>query len=114
MSEEESTTPPEVPAEKAPAATKSAPAPAEKAGEDRGMRKTRVGIVTSDKMHKTIVINVVRRVPHPHFKKIIKRTTKLYAHDEKEEAAVGDRVRIVESRPLSKKKRWRLLEVLGH
>lgn len=82
--------------------------------ETRGLRKTRVGIVTSDKMKQTIVVDVVRRVPHPRFKKIVKRTTKLYAHDEKEEAVVGDRVLVVETRPVSKKKRWRLVEVRSH
>ena len=60
------------------------------------------------------MVDVIRRVPHPRFKKIVKRTTRLYAHDEKEEAAVGDRVLISETRPLSKKKRWRLIEVLSH
>jgi len=80
----------------------------------RGLRKERVGVVTSDKMEKTIAVSVVRRVPHPKFRKIIKRTTKLYAHDEKSEATVGDKVRIVEIRPMSKLKRWRLVEVLAH
>ncbi|MFV1994146.1 MAG: 30S ribosomal protein S17, partial [Verrucomicrobiales bacterium] len=59
-------------------------------------------------------VGVVRRVPHPRFKKIIKRTTKLYAHDEKGEAHVGDKVKVMETRPLSKLKRWRLIEVLAH
>ncbi len=84
------------------------------AANERGLRKTRVGVVTSDKMTKTIVVEVVRRVPHPRFRKIIKRTTKLYAHDEKEEASIGDKVRVMECRPLSKSKRWRLTEVLAH
>jgi len=82
--------------------------------ESRGLRKTRVGIVVSDKMKQTIVVEVIRRVPHPRFKKIVKRTTKLYVHDEKEEAAVGDRVLVMETRPISKTKCWRLLEVLSH
>ena len=82
--------------------------------ESRGLRKTRVGIVVSDKMKQTIVVDVIRRVPHPRFKKIVKRTTKLYVHDEKEEAAVGDRVLVMETRPISKTKCWRLLEVLSH
>lgn len=88
----------------------------ENQSETRGKntRKTRVGVVVSDKMDQTIVVSVVRRVPHPHFKKIIKRTTKLYAHDEKGEAKAGDKVRIIETRPLSKLKRWRLIEVLAH
>jgi small subunit ribosomal protein S17 len=78
------------------------------------LRKTRVGVVKSDKMNKTIVVEVERRVPHPRFKKIVRRTTKFHAHDEKEEAKVGDKVRIMETRPLSKTKRWRLIEVLAH
>ena len=81
---------------------------------DRGRRKTRVGVVMSDKMDKTIVVAVVRRVPHPKFGKIVKRTTKLYAADDNSEAKKGDRVRVTECRPLSKTKRWRLVEVLKH
>jgi small subunit ribosomal protein S17 len=85
------------------------------AGEgDRSRRKTRVGVVVSDKMDKTIVVGVVRRVPHPKFGKIVKKTTKLYAADDKGEAKTGDRVRVQECRPLSKLKRWRLVEVLKH
>lgn len=84
------------------------------AEETRGRRKSRVGVVVSDKMDKTIVVSVVRRVPHPKFGKIIKKTTKLYAADDKNEAKNGDRVRVVECRPLSKLKRWRLVEVLKH
>jgi small subunit ribosomal protein S17 len=80
----------------------------------RGLRKTRVGEVISDKMDKTIVVKVTTRVPHPRFGKIVKQTAKFYAHDEKNEAHVGDRVSIVETRPLSKTKRWRLAEVLKH
>lgn len=80
----------------------------------RGLRKERVGVVTSDKMDKTIVVEVVRRVPHPKFRKIIKRTTRLYAHDEKSEAKAGDKVRIAETKPMSKSKCWRLIEVLAH
>jgi small subunit ribosomal protein S17 len=80
----------------------------------RALRKERVGVVVSDKMDRTIVVAVVRRVPHPKFRKIIKRTTKLYAEDTKGEARVGDKVRVVETRPLSKLKRWRLVEVLAH
>ncbi len=82
--------------------------------EARSTRKTRVGVVLSDKMDKTIVVGVVRRVPHPKFRKIVKKTTKLYAADDAGEAKVGDRVRVMESRPLSKLKRWRLVEVLKH
>ena len=81
---------------------------------DRARRKTRVGVVVSDKMDKTIVVSVVRRVPHPKFGKIIKKTTKLYAADDKSEAKTGDRVKVIECRPLSKLKRWRLVEVLKH
>ena len=80
----------------------------------QGLRKQRVGNVVSIKMDKTIVVEFIARVPHPKFKKIIKRTKKFYAHDENGEAAVGDRVRIEETRPISKIKRWRLAEVLTH
>jgi len=79
-----------------------------------GVSKTRVGVVVSDKMTKTIVVEVERRVPHPQFKKIVRKTTKFYAHDEEGKAKVGDKVLIQESRPLSKLKRWTLLEVLAH
>ena len=82
--------------------------------ESRGLRKTRVGIVVSNKMEKTIVVEYTARVPHPKFKKIIKRTKKYYAHDENSEASLGDKVRIIECRPISKSKRWRLVEVLAH
>jgi small subunit ribosomal protein S17 len=76
--------------------------------------KVRVGIVKSTGMEKTIVVEYVNRVPHPKFKKIIKQTKKFYAHDENSEAAVGDKVRIVETRPISKLKRWKLAEILSH
>jgi len=79
-----------------------------------GLQKTRVGVVTSDGMEKTIVVEVMRRVPHPRFKKIVKRTSKFFAHDEKEEAKVGDRVLIKETKPRSKRKCWELKEVLSH
>lgn len=79
-----------------------------------GLQKTRVGVVTSDAMDKTIVVEVVRRVPHPRFKKIVKRSSKFFAHDEKQEAKVGDRVLIEETRPRSKRKCWELKEVLSH
>ena len=75
-------------------------------------RKTRVGRVVSDKMDKTIVVAIEDRVAHPLYKKIVKRTYKLQAHDEKNEAGVGDRVRVMETRPLSKEKRWRLVEIV--
>ncbi|MDD2707241.1 MAG: 30S ribosomal protein S17 [Verrucomicrobiae bacterium] len=80
--------------------------------ENRGKRKDRVGRVVSDKMVKTIVVVVERRVRHPVYEKVITRVRRFYAHDEKGEARVGDRVRIVETRPLSRLKRWRLMEVL--
>jgi small subunit ribosomal protein S17 len=79
---------------------------------ERNLRKTRVGIVTSDKMDKTIVVAVENRVKHPLIGKIVKRTYKLKAHDEENECGVGDRVRVMETRPLSKEKRWRLVNVL--
>jgi small subunit ribosomal protein S17 len=78
------------------------------------LRKTRVGVVISDKMDKTLVVEHVARVPHPRFNKIVKRSKKYYVHDEKGEATIGDRVRIVETKPLSKLKRWNLAEVLSH
>ncbi len=78
----------------------------------RGHRKERVGEVISDKMTKTIIVRVQRRFPHPRYKKVVTAYTKFYAHDEKREAKVGDRVRIEETRPLSKTKRWRLVEVV--
>ena len=82
--------------------------------EVRHVRKTRVGIVKSVKMDKTIVVESTTRVPHPRFKKIIKRSKKFYAHDADGQAAEGDKVRIIECRPLSKLKRWQLQEVLAH
>jgi small subunit ribosomal protein S17 len=78
----------------------------------RGKRKERVGEVVSNKMAKTIVVRVQRRFPHPQFKKIITAYKKFYAHDEKAEAKVGDTVRIQETRPMSKLKRWQLIEVV--
>lgn len=80
--------------------------------EQRGLRKTRVGIVVSDKMDKTITIAIERKVPHPIYKKYFKKTTKLMAHDEKSECRLGDKVKIMETRPLSKSKRWRLIEIV--
>ncbi len=77
-----------------------------------GSRKTRVGKVVSDKMDKTIVVAIADRVQHPLYKKIIKRTYKLKAHDENNECGIGDTVRIMETRPLSKDKRWRLVEII--
>jgi small subunit ribosomal protein S17 len=88
-------------------ATPTAPNPAE-----RGHKKERVGEVVSAKMTKTIVVRVQRRFPHPRFKKVVTAYSKFYAHDEKSEAKAGDRVRIQECRPLSRTKRWRLVEVV--
>lgn len=80
--------------------------------EERGLRKTRIGVVVSDKMDKTVTIAIERKVPHPIYKKYYKKTTKLMAHDEKRECKVGDKVKIMETRPLSKNKRWRLVEIV--
>ena len=80
--------------------------------EARGMRKTRVGVVVSDKMDKTITVAVKYRVRHPLYGKIINRTTKLKAHDENNECGIGDTVRVMETRPLSRDKRWRLVEII--
>ena len=82
------------------------------AATDRTARKMRQGLVVSDKMNKTVVVAIERRVPHPVYGKIVTRTTRLKAHDEGNTAKVGDTVRIVETRPLSKDKRWRLLEIV--
>ncbi len=79
---------------------------------ERNLRKTEVGRVVSDKMDKTIVVAIEDSVRHPLYKKIVKRTIKFKAHDENNEAGVGDRVRIMETRPLSKDKRWRLVEII--
>ena len=79
---------------------------------ERNLRKTRVGKVVSDKMDKTIVVAIVDNVKHPLYNKIIKRTRKLKAHDEENTCKIGDRVRVMETRPLSKDKRWRLVEVI--
>ncbi len=80
--------------------------------EVRGRRKVREGIVVSDKMQKTVVVEVEDRVKHPLYGKVIRRTNKLKAHDENDEAGVGDRVLLAETRPLSATKRWRLVEIL--
>lgn len=79
---------------------------------ERNARKERVGVVTSAKMDKTIVVSVVRNVKHPKYGKFLKRTKKFYAHDEKNECREGDTVRIMETRPLSKLKNWRLVEIV--
>lgn len=78
----------------------------------RGLRKQRVGIVTSNKMEKSIVVSVERRVQHPIYGKFVKKTKKFMAHDEKNECNIGDTVRIMETRPLSKRKCWRLVEII--
>ncbi len=80
--------------------------------EERNLRKVRIGNVVSDKMDKTIVVAVVDNVEHPLYGKIVKRTYKLKAHDENNECRVGDRVKVMETRPLSKDKRWRLVEIV--
>ena len=79
---------------------------------ERNLRKTRVGKVVSDKMDKTVVVAIVDNVKHPLYKKIIKRTVKLKAHDENNECRIGDRVEVMETRPLSKDKRWRVVEII--
>ena len=79
---------------------------------ERNLRKTRVGKVVSDKMDKTIVVSVTDNVKHPLYGKIVKRTYKLKAHDEENQCRIGDRVRVMETRPLSKDKRWRLVEII--
>ena len=79
---------------------------------ERNLRKTRIGVVTSNKMTKTITVAVERKVKHPMYGKFLKKTTKFHAHDEKNECNIGDTVKIMESRPLSKTKRWRLVEVV--
>jgi small subunit ribosomal protein S17 len=84
----------------------------DKTVEERNLRKTRVGIVTSDKMDKTITVAVKDNVRHPLYGKIVKRTYKLKAHDENNECKIGDTVRVMETRPLSKDKRWRLVEII--
>jgi small subunit ribosomal protein S17 len=82
--------------------------------EARGLRKTRVGQVVSNKMNKTAVVETVTRVPHARFGKIVKQVKKFHAHDEENKAQVGDTVRIMETRPLSKLKRWRIVEIIKH
>jgi len=79
---------------------------------ERNLRKTRIGVVSSNKMDKTITVAVERKVKHPIYGKFLNKTTKFHAHDEKNECTIGDVVRIMETRPLSKTKRWRLVEVI--
>ena len=80
--------------------------------QNRGMRKTRTGVVVSDKMDKTIVVKLSTRVKHPLYSKYINKTTKIKAHDENNECSIGDTVKVMETRPLSKDKRWRLVEIV--
>ncbi len=80
--------------------------------EERNKRKVREGLVTSNKMDKSILVSVERKLKHPKYGKFLKRTTKLMAHDEQNECHIGDRVRVMETRPLSKSKRWRLVEII--
>jgi len=80
--------------------------------EERNLRKTRIGRVVSNKMDKTIVVAIADNVKHPVYNKIVKRTTKIHVHDENNECRVGDKVEVMETRPLSKTKRWRLVEII--
>jgi len=84
----------------------------DKMAEERNLRKTRIGVVTSNKMTKTITVAVERKVKHPIYGKFVKKTTKFHAHDDKNECSIGDIVKIMETRPLSKTKRWRLVEIV--
>jgi len=79
---------------------------------ERNLRKTRVGMVVSDKMDKTAVVAILDNIKHPMYGKVIKRTVKIHVHDEKNECGVGDKVEVMETRPLSKTKRWRLVEII--
>jgi small subunit ribosomal protein S17 len=79
---------------------------------ERALRKTRIGVVISNKMDKTVSVAIERKVPHPIYKKYYKKTTKLMAHDEKNVCQIGDKVKIMETRPLSLRKRWRLVEIV--
>jgi small subunit ribosomal protein S17 len=80
--------------------------------EKRNLRKERIGVVTSDKMQKSIVVSVERKVKHPKYGKFVKKTTKFVAHDENDDCNIGDTVKIMETRPLSKSKNWRLVEII--
>jgi len=82
------------------------------AGEARAARKVREGVIVSDAMDKTVVVAVIERVRHPRYNKFVQRTKKLYVHDETNDGNVGDRVRVMETRPLSRNKRWRIVEIL--
>ena len=109
MSDQEQTTTPEpaVPAERPAPELSTAPSPA-----PRARRKVRTGVVVSDKMDKTVLVRIDRKVRHPLYKKTIARASKLAAHDEQNEARLGDRVRVMETRRLSKSKRWRVVEIV--
>lgn len=80
--------------------------------EKRGLRKTRIGVVVSNKMDKSITVAIERKIPHPIYKKYFKKTKKLMAHDENNQCGIGDKVKIMETRPLSARKRWRLVEIV--
>ncbi len=80
----------------------------------RGDRKTRVGVVVSDKMDKTVVFEVERKTKHPLYKRVVKRSKRFKAHDENNECRVGDKIKVMETRPLSKDKRWRVIEIIEH
>jgi len=95
-----------------PTVTADATVPTVSEADERGRRKVREGLVVSDKMDKTIVVAVEDRVKHPKYGKVIRRTSKLKAHDEQNSAGIGDRVLLMETRPLSSTKRWRLVEIL--
>ena len=121
MSDSSEATPTEAPASEAPPteapATKAAPSSTTSATETieptaRAPRKVREGVVVSSGMDKTVVVAVIERVRHPRYNKFVNRTKKLYVHDETNDANAGDRVRVMETRPLSKTKRWRIMEVL--
>jgi len=92
--------------------TRSNAAAAGESAKERGTRKTRLGVVVSDKMQKTVVVAIERRYPHPVYNKMVTRTKRVKAHDEENSAKSGDTVRIVETRPLSKDKRWRVVEIV--
>ena len=77
-----------------------------------GKKKVRIGKIVNNKMQKTVVVNVERRTPHPLYQRVVKQTKKYLAHDEREDCGVGDKVKIIETRPLSKRKRWRVLEII--
>jgi small subunit ribosomal protein S17 len=94
--------------------TTAAPAAAAETADARGLRKERVGQVVSTKMQKTAIVETTTRVPHAKFGKIVKQVKRFYAHDEEGKAQLGDTVRIAETRPLSKLKRWRLVEIVKH